>query len=50
MEKHTIDLSEIQTLTTQALIAHGASDWIAASVARAVRMAEAKGNLICGLY
>lgn len=50
MEKKTIELSEIQTLTTQALIAHGADDWVAASVARAVRMAEAKGNLICGLY
>ena len=49
-KRHTIELSEIQTLTTQALIAHGADDWVAASVARAVRMAEAKGNLICGLY
>lgn len=50
MEKHTIELSEIQALTTKALVAHGADDWVAASVARAVRMAEAKGNLICGLY
>ncbi|SVD33177.1 uncharacterized protein METZ01_LOCUS386031, partial [marine metagenome] len=29
---------------------HGASPWIAAEVARAVRKAEAVGNLICGLY
>jgi (2R)-3-sulfolactate dehydrogenase (NADP+) len=50
MEKHNITLSEIQALTTQALVAHGADEWIATSVARAVRMAEAKGNLICGLY
>lgn len=50
MEKHKIDLSEIQRLTAQALVAHGANTWVANSVARAVRMAEAKGNLICGLY
>lgn len=50
MEKHSIELSEIQALSTQALVAHGATDWVAASVARAIRMAEAKGNLICGLY
>ena len=33
-----------------ALAAHGAADWIAASVADAVTEAEATGNRICGLY
>ena len=50
MEKITIQLDEIEALTNQALVAHGAVDWVGKSVARAVRTAEAKGNLICGLY
>jgi (2R)-3-sulfolactate dehydrogenase (NADP+) len=50
MEKVEIELAEIEALTKQALVSHGAADWAAASVARAVRVAEAKGNLICGLY
>ncbi len=33
-----------------ALIKHGADEWIANSVAAAVRQAEADSNLICGLY
>jgi len=50
MDKVDVSLDEIENLTKQALVAHGAQGWIAASVARAVRTAEAKGNLICGLY
>lgn len=50
MEKIEINLDEIENLTNKALINHGASNWIAKSVAKAVRTAEAKGNLICGLY
>ena len=43
-------LSEIEETVNTALERHGASPWIAAEVARAVRKAEAVGNLICGLY
>jgi len=43
-------LDEIETQTTKALTRHGAVPWVAASVARAVRSAEANGNKICGLY
>jgi (2R)-3-sulfolactate dehydrogenase (NADP+) len=50
MKKIRIDLEQIEALTKKALVSHGASEWIASSVARAVRTAEAKGNLICGLY
>ncbi|MDC0108681.1 Ldh family oxidoreductase [Amylibacter sp.] len=50
MEKIEVNLSEVETLTEKALTSHGASVWIAKSVARAVKTAEAKGNLICGLY
>jgi len=45
-----VSLEEIESTTAQALIKHGALPWIAQSVARAVREAEATGNLICGLY
>lgn len=48
--KTDIELARIQAKTTQALMAHGASEKNALSVARAVREAEARGNLICGLY
>lgn len=50
MSKTTVTLQEIERATHAALVANGASDWIAAEVARAVRKAEATGNLICGLY
>ena len=43
-------LSEIEATVNIALERHGALPWIAAEVARAVRKAEAVGNLICGLY
>jgi (2R)-3-sulfolactate dehydrogenase (NADP+) len=50
MTKTTVSLDQIEQTAAKALVKHGASDWIAASVARAVRKAEATGNLICGLY
>lgn len=43
-------LDEIESLTRQALRAHGALPFAATEVARAVRVAEAYGNKICGLY
>ncbi|MEO9904072.1 MAG: Ldh family oxidoreductase [Nisaea sp.] len=45
-----IALNEIEATVAAALQRHGAVPWIAASVARAVRKAEAVGNRICGLY
>jgi len=45
-----VSLTEIEATTAQALRQHGAADWVAASVARAVRRAEETGNVICGLY
>lgn len=45
-----ISVSEIETASKAALIAHGAKDWQAGEVARAVARAEAYGNVICGLY
>ncbi len=46
----TIDTAQIEALSKAALIRHGAEEWIAASVADAIREAEATGNRICGLY
>lgn len=40
----------IDATTATALIRHGATAAVAASVARAVRVAEETGNKICGLY
>ena len=48
MSHHTLD--EIETLTRAALRKHGANEFAAAEVARAVRVAESFGNKICGLY
>lgn len=45
-----ITLNEIESTVTAALEAHGATPDVAASVSHAVRVAEAKGNKICGLY
>jgi len=45
-----VSLGEVASTTKKALKAHGASDWIAIEVAKAVEKAEANGNLICGLY
>jgi (2R)-3-sulfolactate dehydrogenase (NADP+) len=48
--KVTVALDDIEAQTHAALVAHGAKDWIASEVAKAVRKAEATGNVICGLY
>ncbi|UWR21496.1 Ldh family oxidoreductase [Sulfitobacter sp. S190] len=45
-----ISLDDIEQTTRSALLAHGAGDFAAAEVARAVRKAESIGNKICGLY
>ena len=45
-----VSLNEIENLTHKLLVKHGAEDWIAAEVARAVKKAEAIGNKICGLF
>ena len=45
-----ISLSDIRDLSRRAMMAHGAADWVAESVADAVTEAEAHGNRICGLY
>ena len=50
MSQTTVSLNDIETAAKEALINHGALEWIAVDVARAVRKAEATGNLICGLY
>ncbi|MBT6276211.1 MAG: Ldh family oxidoreductase [Chromatiales bacterium] len=50
MDKITVTLDDIESKTVDALCNHGAQKWIASEVARAVRAAEASGNLICGLY
>lgn len=49
-QKITVSLEKIEATAKQAMVAHGAADWIAAEVAKAVSKAEATGNLICGLY
>lgn len=45
-----IKADDIETTVRLALLAHGAGNFAAAEVARAVRKAEATGNRICGLY
>ncbi|WP_135501901.1 Ldh family oxidoreductase [Roseovarius aestuariivivens] len=45
-----IALDEIETVAKTALMRHGAAEWVAIEVARAVREAEGLGNRICGLY
>lgn len=50
MKQVDVSLQEVYSVSKQALLAHGADDWIAAEVAKAVQKAEATGNLICGLY
>lgn len=45
-----VSVDQIRTTSADALIAHGAGDWQAAEVARAVARAEETGNVICGLY
>ncbi len=50
MSTVTVSLDDIESISRQALVQHGADEWVAQSVAKAVRKAEANGNLICGLY
>ena len=45
-----VTLDQIEDVSFAALRAHGAVEWIAREVARAVRRAEQTGNVICGLY
>jgi len=45
-----VEMREVEARVTAALVAHGASAPVAASVAEAVAEAEATGNRICGLY
>jgi (2R)-3-sulfolactate dehydrogenase (NADP+) len=45
-----VSLNDIEATTARALERHGASPQTAQQVARAVRVAEANGNRICGLY
>ncbi|WP_420857723.1 Ldh family oxidoreductase [Marivivens marinus] len=45
-----IAVTEIEEVSRKALTAHGAADWQAVEVARAVARAEEVGNVICGLY
>ena len=45
-----VSVAEIRERSAAALRAHGAGDWQADEVARAVARAEETGNVICGLY
>ncbi|MEM9583646.1 MAG: Ldh family oxidoreductase [Pseudomonadota bacterium] len=45
-----VTLDQIEAASFDALLKHGAADWIARAVATAVRRAEQTGNVICGLY
>lgn len=50
MDMTRVPLDEIEATTARALVTHGALPEVADLVAHAVRVAEAKGNRICGLY
>ena len=50
MSKINVSLDEIEAVAKQAMVKHGAEEWVATEVAKAIRKAEATGNLICGLY
>lgn len=50
MSTVTVRLDDIESVSREALIKHGAAEWVAISVAKAVRKAEENSNLICGLY
>ncbi|MEM7471453.1 MAG: Ldh family oxidoreductase [Pseudomonadota bacterium] len=45
-----VTLDQIEDVSREALVKHGADEWIAREVAKAVRRAEETGNIICGLY
>jgi len=46
----TVTLSDIEKTSRQALLSHGAADWVATEMSKAIVKAEATGNVICGLY
>ena len=50
MSHISVKLDDIENYTITALVKHGASSWNAKEVAKAVRVAEAEENKICGLY
>ena len=50
MSQVKVSLNAVEAATVRALVNHGAAPWVAKEVARAVRRAEATGNIICGLY
>lgn len=45
-----VSVKDIKETAKTALLAHGAVDWVAEEVAKAVARAEETGNIICGLY
>lgn len=45
-----VSVADIERISAQALVSHGANPWQAGEVARAVARAEETGNIICGLY
>lgn len=49
-DQTTVSLDEVEAVTRTALERHGATPQVAGQVAHAVRIAEANGNKICGLY
>ncbi|MEL6504881.1 MAG: Ldh family oxidoreductase [Pseudomonadota bacterium] len=49
-EKIEVSVAEIEQRTEQALLRSGCGAFAASHLARAVAEAEARGNLICGLY
>lgn len=50
MSQVNVELNDIEYTSQQALMKHGADEWIAKEMAKAIRQAESVGNLICGLY
>ncbi len=50
MTNITVTLDQIEKQTISALTGHGAALWIAQEVAKAVKIAEAEDNKVCGLY
>ncbi len=50
MTQVTVSLNDVFEQSKAALIRHGANEFVATEVAKAVRKAESVGNLICGLY
>lgn len=50
MSTVSVTLDDIESACKSALVKHGAAESVADRVAHAIRVAESKGNLICGLY